>query len=67
MDVMHQLEFLTTEVHSLRDAVTKLDKDTCLELGLIKQKASIWGAVWGMIASAAISVIATLIIHAVSK
>jgi hypothetical protein len=67
MSVMHQLEFLTAEVHSLRDTVTDLDKNMCTEIAVLKTKAGTWGAVAGALGAVIVTVIGQLVIHALTK
>ena len=65
--VHNQLKYLTDEVHGLRTDFTKFDKDTCLEIALLKQKAGWWGAIAGAIVSVVCTILAAFIINAITK
>ena len=47
--VLKQLEFLTTTVTKIDDTVNKIDKETAVEIALLKQKAGIWGGIVGLV------------------
>jgi hypothetical protein len=74
MSVMHQLEFLTAEVHGTRVDLNEHDKNNIKTLGevkteiaLLKQKAGAWGAVAGVLGAVVVTVVAQLIIHILTR
>ena len=72
--ILQQIEFQLLETKSLRKDLSDHDLHNVREFGLLrteiallKQKASIWGAVAGLTGSLLITIIGQLIIHAFSK
>jgi hypothetical protein len=55
--VLQQLEFHQNELKEIKDIVTRIDKETCVEIKLLKQKVALWGAISGFVVSVVVSIV----------